>query len=112
MHVFHKTCQCQSHRIPLRSNADFDAHAVEAVFCPTCVKHAPDTALKIAVLAVPGWTGHYAVQLNHPYLAEVDRGYRATQKYTHQLFEKGKLSFGFLPHMHARRSFVVLGGGK
>lgn len=112
MHLFSKLCACHGRRVPFRSGADFDAHAVEAVYCPACVDAAPSTALHVAVMAVPGWTGRYALVLNQAYLAHVDPGFAPNARYAHALVERGRLSFGFLPHAQARRSFVVLGQKK
>lgn len=109
MHIFSKTCHCHKRRIPFRSAADFESHAVRAVYCPSCEKEAPDEAVRVAVMAVPGWTGHYAIHLDHDSITHTDATYRPTTRAVHALIEKGKLSFGFLPRVQANRSFVVLG---
>lgn len=95
--------------VPFRSSEAFDEHAIANVFCPVCSDRAPSEAFMVAVTGVPGWSGVYGIDWNQSYLRERAPGFRDTFAYYRKLFEKGDVSFGFLPKVGAGRAFDVLG---
>lgn len=95
--------------MPFWSRAPFDEHAVAQVFCPHCANQAPPEALDVAVTGIPGWSGIYAIDWNQAALAERDPKFRDAPAYYERVFDRGLVTFGFLPRSHAERAYTILG---
>lgn len=109
MHGFQKRCHCGSRTVPFWARAPFDEHVVAQVFCPHCANQAPPEALDVVVTAVPGWSGVYAIDWNQAALQDHDSAFRDAPAYYSKLFDKGFVTFGFLPRVRAGRAYTILG---
>ena len=107
LHIFFKSCVCGSKHIPFRSEGSLDDHVVTSVFCPLCSHRAPAKGLVVAVTGVPGWSGTYAIRWNHDLLEERDPRFKNHERYYGKLFTTGRVSFGFLPRLHADRAYTI-----
>lgn len=108
MHLFNKTCHCRLRDIPFRSAADFDAHAVKAVYCNLCSRRTSKADVAVEVRGVPGWSGNFLIDWNEGYLEQHDPAYRPTAAYARALLADGKVAFGFLPQRASPRTIRIV----
>lgn len=94
--------------VPFRSAADFDAHAVKAVYCNLCARKTSKADVAVEVRGVPGWSGNFLIDWNEGYLEQHDIAYRSTPAYARSLVADGKIAFGFLPQRMSPRTLKVV----
>lgn len=107
MNIFHKTCHCHLREVPFRSAADFDSHAVKAVYCNVCSKDIKTADVAVQVRGIPGWSGNFLIDWNEHYLEQHDPKFKKTAAYAKSLIEDDKVTLGFLPHRRSKKTMKI-----